>query len=138
MEEEMNKFMQLGAALGGAALVVAAGSAYTAANTMTDDPYMGYGTNGVTGVTATNAAYTYSGAGATLTLDKVVYTISDVLTADDDVTAELTKNGAGTPVDCIVTVPSTITCGGVDPDDLGWSVATLTSIDLAVETTASQ
>ena len=123
----MKKSMQIGAALAGAALVVAGGSAYTAANTLTADPVAGNSQNSVTGVTATNTAYTYTGDGSTLAVDTITYTTTEDLSALTNVSAAVTNNSSNT-VTCDVSTANTIACTSVS-----WNVAALTTIDLAVE-----
>lgn len=114
----MNKFMQLGAALGGAALVVAAGSAYTASNTMTANPLMGWGEQTASGVAPTSTEYTYSEAGALMELDKVIYNVPAM--ADfENVTASLTVGGTESLDPAITTDCTPITATKITCDNAG-------------------
>ena len=121
---------QIGAALAGAALVVAGGSAYTAANTLTADPFMGDASNSVSGVTVTSTDFTYTDSSGD-TLKSIVYNVSDDLTTNGTTTAAVTPTGTGALVDCTVS-QSAITCD--DGGGLGWTVANLTAIALSVQT----
>ncbi|MCH9817131.1 MAG: hypothetical protein K0U64_11895 [Actinomycetia bacterium] len=121
---------QIGAALAGAALVVAGGSAYTAANTLTADPFMGDASNSVSGVTVTSTDFIYYDASGD-TLKSIVYNVSDDLTTNGTTTATVTSS-VGDVNQCNV-AQSAITCN-VYGTSLGWSVAGLTAIALSVQT----
>jgi len=100
----------------GAALVVAAGSAYTAANTMTGATITGYGNQTATGVTVTTTTYTPLETDASLLKEVVWKTTTDI---DTNYTATMTMTVSGAPVvkSCAITstvTPWTITC---DADD---------------------
>lgn len=132
----MNKFMQLGAALGGAALVVAAGSAYTASSSV-PATNLGYGTATVTGVTVEAVNYTLSSDKAKV--EAVAYTVTALATGD--VRAVLTlSDTAGTEgkvqsINCVTTSTTVLTCtsvGAASPFDLGFPVADLNKVNLSV------
>ena len=128
----MKKSMQIGVALVASALLVAGGSAYTAANTLTADPLIGDGSNSVSGVTVTTTDYTYTDSSGD-TLDSVVYTVSDDLTTNTTTTAAITPAGTGTTSACTITNATTITCDHATVG-LGYTVADLTAIALSVQT----
>jgi hypothetical protein len=131
----MNNAIKVGMALAGAAAIAVGGTAFTAANTMGNDPVAGWGESGtISGVTVTNAAFLYSENNELLEMDEIIFTVQDMGT--DEVTAKITPTGVDTPtqVTCTPITDTTIQCGDQGTSDLGWLVADLTSYELVVQT----
>lgn len=126
----MNKVMQLGVALGGAAMVVAAGSAYTAQGISGMETQMVSGTAStvVVGAVISNTAYTYTGAvGTDLAIATVTYT-TDVDLRLSDVT--LTTTGSSNTAACVVNVTTGLSTVCTVTD--GWPVASTGPMVLTV------
>lgn len=117
--------MKLVAALAGAAIVVAGGSAYTAASTPTDS-VAGYGTSTVSGATAESVNHTLNATGDKITATTVVFTTAqtnnDVKGGFNDEALVAGVVGEGEDADTV-----TFTWGGG-----GKNTATATSFEVAV------
>lgn len=128
----MNKAMQLGAALGGAALVVAAGSAYTdAVSGLPAAGVYAFGSTTYTGVAVTGVAYAQDAADPSL-LDGVTYTTTTDV--DSGYTAKLYFNGDPTPHAC--TINAFTTTGTIECLTLDEPIDTIDEIALKVYPTA--
>lgn len=118
----MNKALQLAVALGGAGIIVAAGSAYTAngISGMPGNAVFGTDTTAVTGATISATDYTITGN----VINAVIYTTTADMTGN---TATLVATG-GTPAaaTCVIATTTT-TCTVADP---GWDSATVNSFAL--------
>lgn len=127
------KFMQIGAALGGAALVAVAGSAYTATGMEGMAPYAYWGQDStlVEGVTVSDVAYTTTGDPAAI-LTVVTFTVGEDLTTGEGFNATLTPTGLTDPqpATCNTSVPLTITCTETAASD--WALDDLDGITLTV------
>lgn len=131
----MNTAMRMGIALGGAAVVIAGGSAFTAANTGLVNGKVGYQQVEASGVAVTSTTYNTLSSDASK-MDKIVYTTgTDVGPAN--FTAKLTFNQATSPVVKACTIVETtadtlwtITCDG--GSTLGVDVADILTVGLTV------
>lgn len=74
----MNTAMRVGIALGGAAVVIAGGSAFTASNTVPNSE-AGYGTSTVSGENPTNITHTLNATG-----DKIMTTVLTFADSQED------------------------------------------------------
>lgn len=104
----MKKSTKVFAAVAGAMLVVAGGSAYTAANTVPAS-IAGYGSASVTGAVATNIQHELADDG--VTIESTVITF-DASQADNKVVAGFGAAGALLECDVVTTVA---TCDWTDP-----------------------
>lgn len=114
---------KLVAALAVTGVVAISGSAFTASNTVSTS-VAGYGTNTVTGATATSVVHTLSTDGTTI--------VSSALTFDASQTGRTVVAGFGTTAleSCTVdtTTPTTATCTYAT----GYDTATATAFNIAV------
>ncbi len=129
----MNNTMRMGVAIGGAAVVIAGGSAFTAANTGLVAGKVGYQQVTATGVEVVSTTYTPLATDASK-MDEIVYTTTTNLTGVN-FTAKVTFNQGTTPVvkACTITgteSPWTITCD--DGSTLGVNVADILTVGLTV------
>jgi hypothetical protein len=108
----MRKSVKIISALSVAGLAVAAGSAFTASNTLPDGGVSGYGQSVATGATITTISKTLLSTDNSK-LASVTFASSTDLTVDDVASMTL-KNGAtvvGSPYTCTIDVAAdTITC----------------------------
>jgi len=126
----MRKSTKITFAAAAACLIAAGGVAFTEANIVPTE-IAGYGTNTVTGVTATNIAYNVNATDASR-LDSIVFTTTQDVSADH--TALLTINDpvtpAGTRYSCDESVPNVITCDTTGGG--GQLIDPITSVGLTV------
>jgi hypothetical protein len=120
-----------------AGLIVAGGGAFTASNTFSNSTDVaGYGTNGVTGATVTNIAYTHLATDSSK-LASVVFTLSTNVTGDT-ATAQLLNGSSAlvgaSPYACTlgtwnaVSGSMTVTCATSDNP----AIANVASVGLSV------
>ncbi len=128
----MNTAMRVGIALGGAAVVIAGGSAFTAGNTdMPATKMAGYGETQTTGVTVTKTTYTPK-ASEPSQLEEVVWeTSTAIATATHTATLTLKTSGATVTGTCVIAgagSPYTITCDAGDTEIAGITYTGLTVV----------
>lgn len=128
----MNTGLRAAVALGGAAVVIAGGSAFTAANTGMTDGKVGYQQVETTGVVILSTSYNTLSSDASK-MDSIVFTTAQDI--DTNFTAKLTLNQGGTPVvkSCAISGtsrPWTITCNG--GSTLNVAVADIASVGLTL------
>ncbi|MFM2437810.1 MAG: hypothetical protein RLZ55_621 [Actinomycetota bacterium] len=137
----MNTAMRMGIALGGAAVVIAGGSAFTNSNTLPAAKTLGFGETSASGVVTTKTTLTPKSGNASL-LDTVVWEDNDTTVAPATHTAMLTLTvaGATTTIDADCTIvqhvadpltQGTITCDGADTAIAGIQKVGLTVVSKA-------
>jgi hypothetical protein len=125
----MRKSTKLATAAGAAAVVLVAGTAFTASNTL-PNAVAGTGSNTVSGVTVTAYDYGFVGGDSANDISSVAFTLASPLSETQafDITSSVNANAASS---CAVTNTTTITCT-YPTEETGVTLAELTSTSLTV------
>lgn len=132
----MNTAMRVGIALGGAAVVIAGGSAFTDSNTLPATKTLGYGNTTATGVVTTKTTLTPLASDGSK-LDSVVWEESNLAITPETHKAMMTLTVSGNPSvtdsNCtIVAATATPTVGTITCTGANAAIANVTGVALTV------